>query len=291
MVRSAMALPKAMAANKFAILAAVACAGLMITYAGAAATSRDAGGFEASELYPTKPGGREWFLNATEPRDGLLMISPAAALLYGRPDGSWEIGWETGSREAGLRMYVISPDGWRDVEMTGYVKLESFSFDEEFAWAVRSGQHTASNPCEGTAYYGALSFAGEATFQKEVAHFDGGYTDKRRSSMTVEPLEDRWVGIKMAAYNVEQGVKLELWVDDRADNNWIKIAETTDDGGWSSREGFCGRDSDHVISEPRPRVTFRVDNATFEFRDLSVREITLEPQEPKCYFGAFPICL
>lgn len=286
-----MVLPNAIAANKFAIAAAVACAGFMITCTGATAASRDAGGFEASEIYPTKPGGREWFLNATQPRNGLLMISPAAATLYGNPDGPWQISRETGSRETGLRMYVISPDGWRDVEMTGYVKLRSFSFDEEFAWAVRTGQHTGSNPCEGTAYYGALSFAGEATFQKEVAHFDGGFTDKRHSNITVGPLKDRWVGIKMVAYNVEQGVKLELWVDDRVDNNWTKIAETTDDGGWSSREGFCGRDSDHVISETRPRVMFRVDNATFDFRDLSVREITLEPQELKCYFGALPICL
>lgn len=284
-----MALPKAIAANKFVILAVVACAGFMITYTGAAATSRGAGGFEVSELYPTKPGGREWFLNATEPRDGFL-ISPAAATLHRNLDGPWQIGRETGSRETGLRMYVISPNGWRDVEMTGYVRLKSFSFDEEFAWAVRTSQHTDSNPCEGAAYYGALSFAGEATFQKEVAHFDGGFTDKRRSSITVDPLKDRWVGIKMVAYNVQQGVKLELWVDDRAENNWTKIAETTDDGGWSSRKGFCGRNSDHVISETRPRVMFRVDNATFEFRDLSVREITLEPQELKCYFGAIPIC-
>ena len=80
-----MALPKAIAANKFAIIVAMAFAGLLIAYEGAAATSRGPGGFEAAELYPTKPGGREWFLNATEPRDGLLIISPAAAGLMRRP--------------------------------------------------------------------------------------------------------------------------------------------------------------------------------------------------------------
>jgi hypothetical protein len=285
MVRSTMA-PKAIAANKFAILAAAVCAVLLMWTGSAAASS-----FEPSELYPTKPGGSEWFLNATEPRDGVLLISPAAATLYDRSGGSWEIGRETGTPESGLRMYVVPTGGWRDVEMTGYVKLESFSMEEEFAWAVRTGQHTDHNPCDGTAYYGALSFEGRATFQKEIAHFEGGYTDKRRSSLTVEPLEGRWVGIKMVAYNVEEGVKLELWVDDRADNHWFKIAETVDSGGWASDEGFCGRDPDHVISEQRPRVTFRVDNATFEFRDFSVREITLDPQPQKCYAGIFRICL
>jgi hypothetical protein len=174
--------------------------------------------------------------------------------------------------------------------MTGYVKLESYTFEEEFAWAVRSGQHTDRDPCEGTAYYGALSFAGRASFQKEVAHVEGGYADKRFSSLTVDPLKGRWVGIKMIAYNVGEGVKLELWVDDRADGNWTKMAETVDDGGWSSRETACGREHDYVISEARPRVTFRVDNATFEFRDLSVREIVPEAPQPECYRGAFTIC-
>jgi hypothetical protein len=216
---------------------------------------------------------------------GGLVISPSAAALYAMPDGSWQIGRETDSANTGLRMYVISPDGWRDVEMTGYVRLKSHTFDEEFAWAVRSGQHTDRNPCDWTAYYSALPFAGQTWFQKEVIHIDRGYTPKRHSSISVKPLQDRLVGIKMIAYNVDHGVKLELWVDDRADNNWVKIAETVDSGGWSSRIEYCGREPDHVISEPRPRVVFRVDNVTFEFKNLSVREI-----EIKCYSGAIPFC-
>lgn len=281
-----MALPKAIAANKFAIAAAaVACAGLVLTFPVAMTSTSNADRFGVKQIYPTKPGGREWFFNATDPRDGLA-ISPAAAALYTMLGGSWQIGRETGTPNTGLRMYVISPDGWRDVEMTGYVKLKSHTFDEEFAWAVRSGQHTDRNPCDGTAYYGALSFAGKAWFQKEVVHIEGGYTAKRHSSASVEPLQDRWVGIKMVAYNVESGVKLELWVDDKADNNWAKVAETVDTGAWSSKVEYCGKESDHVISEPRPRVVFRVDNATFEFKNLSVREIEL-----KCYSGVFQICV
>jgi hypothetical protein len=31
---------------------------------------------------------------------------------------------------------------------------------------------------------------------------------------------------------------------------------------------------------------FRVDNAAFEFKNFSVREI-----EPKCYIGAIPFCI
>lgn len=281
-------LPKAIAADKFAA-SALACTGLLvISLLPAAAGSHGVDRFGVKEIYQSKPGGHEWYLNATEPEGG-LDISPAAAAPQHWSDGTWKIGRETSFSETGLRMYVIS-DAWQDVEMTGYVKLESYTFEEEFAWAVRTGKHTDRDPCEGTAYYGALTFDGRASFQKEVVHIEGGYTDKRPSSLTVEPLKDRWIGIKMIAYNVDEGVKLELWVDDDADNHWTKIAETTDKGGWSSEETGCGRENDHVISEARPRVTFRVDNATFEFRDFSVREIIPELPQPECYFGAFTIC-
>lgn len=283
-----MALPKAIAANKFAIaVAAVACACLVFTFPAASTSTGNLDMFGVKQIYPTEQGGREWFLNATDPRDGLT-ISPVAASLYSGSNSSWQISRETVAANTGLRMYVISPDAWRDVEMTGYVKLKSHTFDEEFAWAVRSGRHTESDLCDGTSYYGALSFRGQAWFQKKLFHAvdDSGYTAKRLSNMSVEPLDDRWVGIKMVVYNIGEIVKLELWVDDKADNNWIKIAETIDSGGWKSRGESCGKESDHVISEPRPRVMFRVDNATFEFRDLSVREIA-----PKCYFGPFTLCV
>ncbi|HEY3094494.1 MAG TPA: hypothetical protein VGJ42_01920 [Nitrososphaera sp.] len=48
----------------------------------------------------------------------------------------------------------------------------------------------------------------------------------------------------------------------------------------------CRRESDHVISAWRPRVMFRVDNAAFEFNDLSVREIVV-----RCYEVPFQICI
>jgi hypothetical protein len=46
-----------------------------------------------------------------------------------------------------------------------------------------------------------------------------------------------------------------------------------DSGGWSSETIMCGRAPDHIIAGGKPRVMFRVDNATFEFQSFSVREI------------------
>jgi hypothetical protein len=100
--------------------------------------------------------------------------------------------------------------------MTGYVKLKSFSF-EEFAWAARSGKHSQGDACDATSYFGALGFVGNSWFQK-IFHGEG-YTDKRFSELSIGSPTDRWIGIKLVAYNVPDGVRLELWVDDRAENN------------------------------------------------------------------------
>lgn len=93
-------------------------------------------------------------------------------------------------------------------------------------------------------------------------------------------MQNRRVGIKLVAYNIneEVAVKLELWIDNNADNNWVKVAETIDGGGWSNDMAAfsCGIANDYII-EPQPRAMFRVDNASFEFKNLSVRELDPGP--------------
>lgn len=98
-------------------------------------------------------------------------------------NGTWRISTETLEENDGVRMYVPSPTGWKNVEITGYVKLESYSFDEEFAWAARSGKHSEENICDSTAYFGALGFSGKSWFQKKLFHGEG-HTDRRYSSVT-----------------------------------------------------------------------------------------------------------
>jgi hypothetical protein len=51
------------------------------------------------------------------------------------------------------------------------------------------------------------------------------------------------------------------------------MTETIDSGGWSSETIICGGAPDHIIAPERLHVMFRVDNATFEFKSFSVREI------------------
>jgi hypothetical protein len=98
---------------------------------------------------------------------------------------------------------------YRDDRICEAVKLKSFSFEEEFAWAARSGKHSQDGPCDATAYFGALEFLGNSWFQKKIFHGEG-YTDKRFSELSIGSLTDMWIGIRLVAYNVLDGVRLEL---------------------------------------------------------------------------------
>ena len=269
--------PRFIAANRMAIFSVVAACSVLAATVAIVVGSAPEPHFDklgVQQIYPTKEGGYEWYFNASNPRDGLV-ISPIATPLIPAGNDAWKISVETLHENDGVRMYVMSPTMWRDVEITGYVKLHSYSFEEEFAWAARSGKHSRDDVCDATAYFGAFGFSGDSWFQKKVFH-GLGYTDRRHSIETIEPLQGRWTGLKLVAYNIDSdnAVRLELWVDNKSDNNWVKLAESVDNGGWNHEfPGMCAKPGDHVISEPRPRAMFRVDNATFEFKKLSVREI------------------
>ncbi|HKG70254.1 MAG TPA: hypothetical protein VKA87_00085, partial [Nitrososphaeraceae archaeon] len=120
---------------------------------------------------------------------------------------------------------------------------------------------------------------GDAYFKKKLFHH-GGYSDRTAvEENVVDDLDDRWVGIKLVAYDLDDDeVKLELWVDDGdEENNWKKATEYVDDGDWEVSGSDCDRDSDDII-EDGTRGGFRVDDSEFEFKDLSIREI--EPRQP-----------
>ena len=74
-----------------------------------------------------------------------------------------------------------------------------------------------------------LSADGDAYFKKKLYYGDGGYnTDKfGAEASAVDDVKDEWIGLKSVTYNVEDNsVKLELWVDDRhEENNREKMAE------------------------------------------------------------------
>src|ERR687896_1639325 len=144
--------------------------------------------FGIQKIYPTKSGGEEWFMDMTDGRDS--RSSPPS--MTKNSDGSFEVtssqvryGTFTSSGydgdeietldhgEIAEKGYMQSPNDWRDVEMTGYVKVNSGDSDENFAWYARGGRHTGSGSpegCEGVAYKADLGYDGRVRFAKEQWH-------------------------------------------------------------------------------------------------------------------------
>jgi hypothetical protein len=242
--------------------------------------------FKVKEIYPTTQNGREWFINLDDPTaDGIF--DPQSKLTR-QPDGSWQIKGRGGSGkyEDQVRMNVNTPNAkpqWKNVEITGYVKVVSAESQmDRLSWYARGGRHSSSVPCEGTSLKGDIRVNGEIFWQKEIWH-TGGYTnEKARAVATDNTLLDRWIGWKVVIYNInnDKAVKMESYLDDRNNNNWKKVTELIDNGGWyadSSDKVFysanCGRPKDYIITNSGPIVTFRSDNMMWDFIDLSVREI------------------
>src|SRR5919107_203720 len=232
--------------------------------------------FGIDELYPTEDGGPVWFLNNEQPEedDDFLLTSANGIQLHAEGSDVFALDAETGTQKHGVRLHADSPDGeWKNVEMTGYFKLEQGN--DQFTLIARQGpSYNDDGGCGAYGYYGMLSAEGDAFFKKKLFHH-GGYTDRTAvEENVIDDLEDRWIGLKLVVYDLDEGeVKLELWVDDGdEENNWRKVTEYVDDGDWETNGSDCDRDGDETIDEGT-RGGFRVDDSEFEFKKLSIREI------------------
>ena len=250
--------------------------------------------FGVLKIFQTKKDGQQWYLKSNPNSDP--QFSPQT-MLTKNSDGSFKIkstkvrmGVFTSSgfnpekidtldhNKIAMAGYMQSPNDWRDVEITGYVKLNSGNNDN-FVWYARGARHTgfgAPAGCEGTAYKGDLFYDGNTRWTKEQWHA-GGYAFGEFGE-NIGPISGKWVGFKVIMYNaVEKDksvVKLELWVDKNNNNNWIKANEKTDKGGWGNAGRECGGKGDQIITWGGPIAAFRWDGATdVDIKKFSVREI------------------
>lgn len=244
--------------------------------------------FGTLAAYPTKQTGREWYVDMRNP-NGDGVFNPGSEIQR-QLDGSWQIGLSaSGNGYEQVRMNVMTPPGldeWKDVEITGYAKvLNASDEDDALVWYARGNRHNNLVPCEGTSLKGGIAVDGTISWVKEIWH-TGGYTDERGKKKVTESIIGRWIGWKIVIYNINEKstnrtiVKMESYVDDKAENKWVKVAEEVDSGGWeasSSDSVFysanCGRPKDFVITNPDKVAAFRSDNMIWNFQNLSVREI------------------
>jgi hypothetical protein len=232
--------------------------------------------FGIDQLYTTADDGPVWFLNNEEPEDdeNFLLTSAEDIELDEEDSEVFALDAETGTERHGVRIHADSPDDeWKNVEMTGYFKLEEGN--DQFTLVARQGpSYNDDGGCGAYGYYGMLSSEGDAYFKKKLFHH-GGYSDRTaEEENVVDDVEGRWIGIKHIVYDLDDDdVKLELWVDDGdEENNWEKATEYVDDGDWEVSGSDCDRDEDDII-EDGTRGGFRVDDSEFEFKYLSIREI------------------
>src|ERR1051326_3285560 len=89
----------------------------------------------------------------------------------------------------------------------------------------------------------------------------------------------RWVGWKFVIYKINnnQAVKMESYLDSKNDNNWRKVTDIVDSGGWYAKSpdnvfysANCGKHKDYIITNAGPIATFRADNIAMNFKDLSI---------------------
>ncbi len=269
--------------------------------------------FGIEKIYPTKNGGEEWFMNMNNIYadrqfypfgESVSKYSNTNLIITKNDDLSWKI--KSKNNLAKVRMNVYTSDGyhpediktldqseledqgymqskkdWKNVEITGYIKLNNnnIPIDEgRFTWYNRGGHHTEGEPCEGVAYKGDLFFSGDNRFAKEQWHVSYFFTVVKKNLNTIK---DKWIGYKFIVYNLEKpsdpsktNVKMESWIDYYNNGKWLKINEYTDIGKWGNSGKKCDGKKDQKITWGGPIATFRWDWADdVDFKNFSIREI------------------
>jgi F5/8 type C domain/Bacterial Ig domain len=254
--------------------------------------------FGIKKIYSTKAGGEEWYMNMQDPNNDPRSKPPSMSK---NSDGSWRVtsdqvrygvyssaGYKPDDVEIdhgviASRGYMQSPNDWKNVEMTGQVKFNSGDSSENWAWYARGGRHTGSghpDGCEGSSLKGDLRYTdGTVRWAKEQWHVSYVFNSWKNSPASAD---GKFVGFKAMMYNTivngEAAVKLELWVDPNNTNNWQKVYDFIDQGGWGNDGGECNGEPDQIISWGGPIASFRWDAAnSVDIKNLSVREI-LPPQ-------------
>lgn len=260
-------------------------------------------------IYPDVLGADQWFLNPdtilTDQRfqteseltgDGLYGFStndrsPRFKIVgvSGYTDGG--VASNVDHANAANLGYLFSYTDWRDIEVGGYFKfIQVDSYDCSIFFAVRGAEHVGSHGCQGCNYFVELRQDGYLRFGKEQWHVSNAYKEWKNVLGTTG-ISKGWFGFKFVVYNIgigrgsAQGVKLECWMDLRNTNQWTKVSETIDSGGWGNRDN-CGdgTPADQILSFGGPLIILGFESQTqIMFKLLSARTVA-----PGAEFRAVP---
>jgi hypothetical protein len=254
--------------------------------------------FGIIEIYPTSNYGETWFFNSTNPDDG--QFDPNKANITKNSDGSWHVqpgitrmlaftkssGDLSDAIRSNLSTYNYSqlsqigywykPTDWKNVEITGYFKPLASEGYNDISLVSRSVRHSTNvdEGCGGSSYHNNIGINnGAFRFKKEQWHVD--YMITPYFNTTVGSIMNKWIGFKGIVYNLPNGsVKLESYIDKDDNNQWMKVAELLDNGNWGNDMTHCGAKTEGaVINWGSPMIIFKSDYITYDFKNLSAREI------------------
>jgi predicted phosphodiesterase len=265
--------------------------------------------FGVKQIYPTKPGGEEWFMNMDNMKaDPRFEMKGSIQDLKKNPDGSWSpnpgdkvrlVAYTSDSKgkfdennmptynlkELAAKGHWYKDNDWKNIEMGGYFKLNNATdLGMGYSFSTRSIADTNTNGgCGGATPKFNIGFDGEIKAKKEMWHVSlidsPGVNDEDLSPSII----GKWLGIKGIIYNLpgDKGVKQEFWIDKTNDGQWEKVYEFTDQGGFGERGNNgpekCGGTWDQLYTWGSPESVFRWDQSDVSFKFLSVREILPPP--------------
>ena len=261
--------------------------------------------FGIKQLYTTKSGGEEWYMNMQDPKNDARLNTGGLALTKNLNDASYKVkssqvrlyvytssGYHPDrittydQKQLASKGYMQSPNDWKNVEITGYFKVNHYTSSSVNGVAhitlhARGGTHDSRVSCESTAYHSNTYQTGESEFLKELEHTQGYATGNPDKLGATSKLDGRWVGLKAVYYTKpDNTVKLEQWIDDGSSNinapgnNWHKLLEFTDIGKWGGGTPNCGGTPSTIITWGGPIIDYRWDNIDdMDFKNASVREI------------------
>lgn len=291
--------------------------------------------FRVKMFYSSKQNGEFWFMpahdvNADQRVGGEL---PKVSFSGRNSDGSWKVKNQTTVRYGILTFagfdaakfadldtpalttagYMMTSKDWRNVEMTGYFRVNTYAtaatLPAQIRMYVRGALSTsASTPtmgsppkppsCGATQYHAQIFLpTASAQFQKYL-QYPSAYTTSNTSKANAFTFsKGKWLGVKFIVYNVASNANayMVLYLDEsttdisRPANNWKKIIEYTDTGSWNAGVGSaCGGTNTDIITWGGPTAVFSADNITdFDIALCSIREIdtTLDPPLEQPFSG------
>ncbi len=261
--------------------------------------------FGIKKIYPTKPGGEEWFMNMDNMKaDPRFEISGSGHDVKKNSDSSWSpisndkvslLVYTSDSKgkfddenmptynlkELAARGHWYKANDWKNIEMGGYFKLNNADdLRSGYSFYSRSIDHSnTAEGCVGATPRFNIGFDGEIKAKKEMWHLSlldsPGVNDEDLSPSIV----GKWLGIKVIIYNLpdDKGVKQEFWIDKTNEGKWEKVYEFIDQGGFGEKGNNgpekCGGSWDQLYTWGSPKSVFTWDQSDVSFKFLSVREI------------------